>query len=91
MSLNLTRILKASGQNVSDTKPVLEINPDHPIIKRLKSEADQARFADWSLLLFDQAMLSQGGELDDPATFVKRVNQLTLTLASDESLKTLPT
>jgi molecular chaperone HtpG len=83
MSMNLERILKAAGQRVTGTKPILEINPDHPIVKRLKSEADEARFADWSQILFDQALLAEGGQLDDPASFVKRLNGLMLTLAGD--------
>jgi molecular chaperone HtpG len=83
MSLNLERILKAAGQQVPSTNPVLEINPGHPIVKRLKAEADEARFADWSHILFDQAMLAEGGQLEDPAGFVKRLNELMLTLAGE--------
>jgi molecular chaperone HtpG len=83
MSMNLERILKAAGQRVTGTKPVLEINPDHPIVKRLKAEGDEARFADWSNILFDQALLAEGGQLDDPAGFVKRLNGLMLTLAGE--------
>ena len=83
MSLNLERILKAAGQQVPSTNPVLEINPGHPIVKRLKVEADEARFADWSHILFDQAMLAEGGQLEDPAGFVKRLNELMLTLAGE--------
>jgi len=83
MSMNLERILKAAGQKVSGTKPVLEINPGHPIIKRLKAETDEARFADWSHILFDQATLAEGGQLEDPASFVKRLNELLLTLAGE--------
>ena len=81
MSTNLERLLKAAGQKVPTTKPVLEINPDHPIVERLKDETDDSRFADWSHILFDQATLAEGGQLDDPATFVKRLNELMLTLA----------
>jgi molecular chaperone HtpG len=83
MSMNLERILKAAGQQVAGTKPILEINPDHPIVKRLKAETDEARFADWSHILFDQALLAEGGQLDDPAGFVKRLNGLMLTLAGE--------
>jgi molecular chaperone HtpG len=72
MSGNLERLLKSSGQKVSHTKPILEINPYHPMIQRLKSE--QAHFADWSHILFDQALLAEGGQLEDPASFVKRIN-----------------
>jgi molecular chaperone HtpG len=81
MSTNLERMLKAAGQNVPDLHPVLEINPRHPIVQRLKEEADEARFADWSRILFDQATLAEGGQLDDPAAFVKRLNDVMLTLA----------
>jgi molecular chaperone HtpG len=81
MSLNLERLLKASGQHVPGTKPVLEINPEHPIVQRLKQETDTGLFEDWTQILFDQALLAEGGELEDPATFVKRLNKLTLALA----------
>jgi molecular chaperone HtpG len=83
MSMNLERILKAAGQKLTGAKPILEINPDHPIVKRLKTETDEARFADWSQILFDQALLAEGGQLDDPAGFVKRLNGLMLTLAGE--------
>jgi molecular chaperone HtpG len=78
---NLERILKAAGQTVPGTKPVLEINAGHPLVKRLGNETDETRFADWSQILFDQATLAEGGQLDDPASFVKRLNELMLTLA----------
>jgi molecular chaperone HtpG len=81
MSTHLERMLKAAGQNVPNAKPVLEINPGHPIVRRLNDETDETRFADWSQILFDQATLAEGGQLDDPATFVKRLNELMLTLA----------
>jgi molecular chaperone HtpG len=60
---------------------LLEINPNHPIVERLKTEADDSRFSDWSHTLFDQATRAEGGQLDDPAAFVKRLNTLMLTLA----------
>jgi molecular chaperone HtpG len=81
MSTHLERMLKAAGQDVPTSKPILEINPSHPIVERLKQEADDARFADWSHILFDQATLAEGGQLEDPAGFVKRLNDLMLTLA----------
>ena len=81
MSMNLERLLKASGQNVPTVKPILEINPHHPIVERLKQESDASRFSDWSHILFDQATLAEGGQLDDPATFVKRLNELMIALA----------
>ena len=80
LGANLERLLKAAGQKVPSTKPILEINPRHPLVQRLKYEADEQRFGDWSHVLFDQALLSEGGQLEDPATFVKRLNQLLLVL-----------
>jgi molecular chaperone HtpG len=82
-STHLERLLKAAGQNVPAVKPVLEINPAHPIVQRLKAETDTDRFADWSHILFDQATLAEGGNLEDPAGFVKRLNELMLTLAGE--------
>lgn len=76
LSGNLERILKAAGQKTPSTKPVLEINPQHAILQRLGAEADEARFADWALVLFDQALLAEGGQLEDPASFVRRMNGL---------------
>jgi molecular chaperone HtpG len=81
MSMNLERLLKAAGQNVPTAKPILEINPTHPIVQGLKYEPDEARFGDWSHILFDQALLAEGGQLEDPASFVKRLNELMLALA----------
>jgi molecular chaperone HtpG len=81
MSTHLERMLKAAGQNVPNARPVLEINPAHPIVKRLNDEIDENRFSDWSRILFDQATLAEGGQLEDPAAFVKRLNELMLTLA----------
>ena len=80
LGANLERLLKAAGQKVPSTKPILEINPRHPLVQRLKCETDEQRFGDWSHVLFDQALLSEGGQLEDPATFVKRLNQLLLVL-----------
>jgi molecular chaperone HtpG len=78
MGMNLERILKAAGQTVPGGKPILEINPKHPLVQRLTGEADDARFADWSHILFDQALLAEGGQLDDPASFVRRLNEMLL-------------
>jgi molecular chaperone HtpG len=83
MSGNLERMLKAAGQNVPTSKPILEINPQHPLVQRLKYESDDARFGDWSHILFDQALLAEGGSLEDPAGFVKRLNELMLTMAGE--------
>ncbi|MBT9462032.1 MAG: molecular chaperone HtpG [Rugosibacter sp.] len=80
MSGNLARMLKAAGQSLPAAKPTLEINPQHPVVQRLKAEAERegSKFNDWASVLFDQALLAEGGQLDDPATFVKRMNQLML-------------
>ncbi|MCL2162185.1 MAG: molecular chaperone HtpG [Betaproteobacteria bacterium] len=79
MGMNLGRILKAAGQDAPDSKPILEINPHHPAVQRLKAEEKQ--FDDWAAVLFDQALLAEGGTLDDPASFVKRINQLMLAVS----------
>jgi molecular chaperone HtpG len=76
LSGNLLRMLKAAGQNAPDTKPILEINPEHPLLLKLKS--DDKQFDEWTNVLFDQALLAEGGQLNDPASFVKRMNQLLL-------------
>lgn len=79
MSGNLARILKAAGQKAPNAQPILEINPKHPVVMRLKYE--EAKFDDWAAVLFEQAMLAEGGQLDDPASFVKRINDLMLSLS----------
>jgi len=76
---NLQRILKAAGQQAPASKPILEINPKHPAVQRLKFE--ETRFDDWANLLLEQATLAEGGSLDDPAGFVKRINDLMLALS----------
>lgn len=76
LSGNLLRMLKAAGQQAPDTKPILEINPEHPLLLKLKSN-DQ-HFDEWTQVLFDQALLAEGGQLNDPAAYVKRINQLLL-------------
>jgi molecular chaperone HtpG len=81
LSRRLERILRESGQRFPATKPIFEINPDHPIVQRLKRESDETLFADWTHILFDQALLAEGAELEDPAVFVKRLNKVTLALA----------
>jgi molecular chaperone HtpG len=79
MSGNLTRILKSVGQDVPLARPILEINPRHAIVRRLDPE--DAAFGDWAGLLYDQALLAEGGQLEDPAGFVRRSNALLLALA----------
>jgi len=78
VSGNLARLLKAAGQKAPDFKPILEINPTHPVVARLADERE--RFDAWANVLFDQALLAEGGQLDDPATFVKRMNELLLAM-----------
>ena len=80
MSANLARVLKSVGQEAPPSQPIFEINVEHPLLKRLDSEPDEDRFADLSNILFDQAMLAEGGQLDDPASFVGRLNQLMLNM-----------
>ena len=80
LSGNLVRMLKAAGQAAPDAKPILEINPDHPLVQRLKYE--EAKFDDWANILFDQALLAEGGALTDPSGFVKRLNDMLLGMAS---------
>jgi molecular chaperone HtpG len=79
ISGNLERLLKQAGQRAPDRKPILEINPSHPLVGRLKSE--QGDFEGWSRLLFDQALLAEGGQLEDPAGFVKRLNDMLLAMS----------
>jgi molecular chaperone HtpG len=74
----MERLLKAAGQPVDEVKPILELNPDHIIIQKLKMSADQDKLADWTYLLYDQALLAEGGNIADPAAFVQRMNKLWL-------------
>ena len=85
MSRNLERILKEAGQAPPSFQPVMEINPRHPIVEKLSEETDEERFSKWSQILFDQALLAEGGQLDDPAGFVKRLNELLLALTGTKS------
>ncbi len=81
MSANLERILKQAGQDIPASKPILELNPQHPLVEKLKNEKDSDRFKDMTFILFDQALLAEGGQLDDPAAFVSRLNELLLDLS----------
>jgi molecular chaperone HtpG len=76
---NMARMMKAAGQKMPTMLPILEINPNHPVVMRLKDE--QKFFDDWAAVLFDQALLAEGGQLDDPAGFVKRINHLMLEMS----------
>jgi molecular chaperone HtpG len=81
MAMHMQRLLKEAGHELPSSKPVLEINPDHPIVKRLDTEKSKKKFADWSDILFDQALLAEGGQLDDPAGFVAKLNEMLVTIA----------
>ena len=80
MGRHMEQILKASGQQVPDAQPILEVNPTHPVIAQLRDEEDENRFGDWANILFEQALLSEGGQLEDPAGFVRRLNSIFLEL-----------
>lgn len=82
LSGQMERLLRASGQQVPTQKPILELNPDHSMVKHLKVEQDTARFEDWARLLLDQAILAEGGQLEDPASFVQRFNKILLELTN---------
>jgi molecular chaperone HtpG len=75
MSMHLQRMMAAAGQKVPVEAPILELNPEHSIIQKLNTESDEERFADWTLLLFEQALLAEGAQLENPAAFVKRMNR----------------
>jgi len=81
MAMSLRKLLEATGQKIPASPPSLEINPGHPLVKTLNREQEGARFDDWAHLLYEQAMLSEGGQLEDPAAFVRRMNALLLEFA----------
>lgn len=76
LGINLQRLLKAAGQEVPEAKPILELNPEHVLVRQLKEEKDEVRFSEWVSILFDQAFLSEGGQLKDPVDFINKVNKL---------------
>ncbi len=80
MTPQMERLMQAAGQQVPHNKPILELNPDHVIVKKLRDEQEQTRFEDWAHILLDQALLSEGGQLEDPAAFVNRFNKMLLEL-----------
>lgn len=80
MGLEMQRILQSAGQQLPDSKPVFEINPQHALIKRLHAIEDDSQFSEWVGVLFEQAVLAEGGQLDNPADFVNRVNKLLLSV-----------
>ncbi|MEE9342445.1 MAG: molecular chaperone HtpG [Gammaproteobacteria bacterium] len=81
MAVHLQKMLKQAGHEIPDTKPILEINVEHSLVHRLDNESDEDRFVEWSKILFEQAMLSEGGQLEDPSAFVKRLNSLLVQLS----------
>ena len=82
MSANLERILQSAGQEVTKSQPIFELNPEHPLVQKLDKEPDGKRFDDWSSILLDQALLAEGGQLDDPAAFTARLNELLMELSA---------
>ncbi|MCY4426239.1 MAG: molecular chaperone HtpG [Halieaceae bacterium] len=82
MGSQMRRILEAAGQKVPDSKPILEVNPGHPLLEKLDAEPDEERFADLANIVFDQALLAEGGQLSDPAAYVSRLNKLLLELSN---------
>jgi molecular chaperone HtpG len=81
MAMHMQRILKEAGHAMPSSKPILEINPDHPIVKKLDAEKSKKKFDDWSDILFDQAILAEGGQLEDPASFVNKLNKMLVSIA----------
>ncbi|CAN5202319.1 molecular chaperone HtpG [soil metagenome] len=81
----IQQILRAAGQSVPEAQPVLELNPHHPLVRKLNAESDEARFGDLSLMLFEQAVLAEGEPLDDPAGYVQRMNKLLLELSGESA------
>jgi len=81
MGAQMRRIMEAAGQAVPESKPILEINPTHPLVEMLDQEQDEDRFADLASVIFDQASLAEGGQLEDPAAFVARLNKLLLKMS----------
>jgi molecular chaperone HtpG len=79
---HMRRLMELTGQDLPEMKPILEVNPGHPLVARLESEADEDRFSDLANLLFEQACLAEGGKLEDPAGFVKRLNRLLLDIST---------
>jgi molecular chaperone HtpG len=76
MGAQMRRILEAAGQKAPSSKPILELNPNHPLLQRIENTAEEADFNDLSMLLFEQATLADGGQLPEPAAFVQRLNRL---------------
>ena len=77
---HLERLLRASGQELPAARPILELNPTHPLVKRLEQETGD-RFGEWVEILFDQALLAEGSQLENPSAFVGRLNRMLLELS----------
>ncbi len=82
MGSQMRRLMEQAGQALPDSKPIFELNPEHPLVKKLDQEPDEDRFADLVSVLFDQATLAEGGQLNDPAAYVQRLNSLLLELSN---------
>jgi len=81
MAMHMRRMLEQAGQAMPESKPILEVNLEHPLVKQLAEVETDEGFSDWASLLFEQAVLAEGGQLEDPAGFVQRVNRLMLNTA----------
>jgi len=78
MAPHLARLLREAGQDMPESKPTLEINPQHALVKRVEAEADEAKAKDLAMLLLEQAEISAGAQLPDPSAFVQRMNRVLL-------------
>ena len=76
----MQQLMKQAGHEMPSSLPILEINPTHPLLVKMEGETDGEQFKDWASILFDQALLAEGGQLEDPAGFVQRLNALMLKL-----------
>ncbi|MBX2857423.1 MAG: molecular chaperone HtpG [Cellvibrionaceae bacterium] len=81
MGAQMRRLLESAGQAVPESKPSIEVNPDHPLIQKMDAESDEDRFADFAKIVFDQASLAEGGSLNDPAAYVQRLNKLLMDIS----------
>ena len=82
MGMQMRRILESAGQAVPENKRTFELNPTHPLVEKLNAETDEGRFTDLALVLFDQAMLAEGSHLEEPTSYVSRLNKLLLELSA---------
>ncbi len=82
MGAQMRRLMEQAGQNVPESKPTIEINPEHPLLQKMDQESDEDRFSDLALVIYDQANLAEGGSLEDPAAYVRRLNKLLLEISA---------